>query len=66
MNIRCEKKAKDSDYIWLATNNFIKQKGNLKLLDGIGSLTIKELNYLIIESSGYDQIITSITFNSIY
>lgn len=50
----CEKKAKDSDYIWLATNNFIKQKGNLKLLDGIGSLTVKELNYLIIESSGYN------------
>ncbi|KAG2195129.1 hypothetical protein INT47_006993 [Mucor saturninus] len=40
----CEKKAKDSDYIWLATNNFTREKGNVKLLDGIGSLTITDLN----------------------
>ncbi|KAI8058685.1 uncharacterized protein B0P05DRAFT_478723 [Gilbertella persicaria] len=38
----CEKKAKDSDY------------GSLKLLDGIGRLVDKELNYLLIESSGFN------------
>lgn len=38
----CEKKkAKVSDYICLATNNFIKHKGDLKPFDGIGSLTVK-------------------------
>ncbi|KAL7324886.1 hypothetical protein PS15p_210018 [Mucor circinelloides] len=31
----CEKKAKDSDYLWLASNNFKREKGNIKLLDGI-------------------------------
>lgn len=33
--------------------NHAGSTGNLKLLDGIGRLTAKELNYLIIESSGY-------------
>ncbi|KAI8968524.1 hypothetical protein BDF20DRAFT_828362, partial [Mycotypha africana] len=50
----CEKKAKDSDYVWLVTNNFVKDKGSLKLLDGIGKLVDKELNYLLIESSGFN------------
>ncbi|RCI04866.1 hypothetical protein CU098_000452, partial [Rhizopus stolonifer] len=50
----CEKKAKDSDYVWLVSNNFAKNKGSLKLLDGIGRLVDKELNYLLIESSGFN------------
>ncbi|KAI9031879.1 hypothetical protein CLU79DRAFT_694050 [Phycomyces nitens] len=48
----CEKKAKDSDYLWLVSNNFAKDKGTIKLLDGIGRMVDKELNYLLIESSG--------------
>lgn len=44
---KCEKKAKDSDYLWLVSNSFKMEKGNIKLLDGIGRL-------VLIESSGYD------------
>ncbi|KAI8878299.1 hypothetical protein K501DRAFT_297732 [Backusella circina FSU 941] len=50
----CEKKAKDSDYLWLMSNNFKREKGNIKLLDGVGRLVDKELNYLMIESSGFN------------
>ncbi|KAI8639055.1 hypothetical protein BD408DRAFT_435511 [Parasitella parasitica] len=51
----CEKKVKDSDYVWLVSNNFVKDKGCLKLLDGIGRLVDKELNYILIESSGFNK-----------
>ncbi|KAI9486311.1 MAG: hypothetical protein EXX96DRAFT_39065 [Benjaminiella poitrasii] len=53
---RCEKKAKDSDYVWLVSNDFAKEKkNNLKLLDGVGRLIANDtLNYFLIESSGFD------------
>ncbi|KAL9540791.1 hypothetical protein MBANPS3_009486 [Mucor bainieri] len=50
----CEKKAKDSDYVWLVSNDFSKEKrDNLKLLDGVGTLVNTKSTYLLMESSGY-------------
>ncbi|CAO3608356.1 unnamed protein product [Mucor hiemalis] len=50
----CERKAKDSDHVWLVSNNFNKEKeNNLKLLDGVGQMTVNNImNYLLLESSG--------------
>ncbi|GAN10206.1 hypothetical protein MAM1_0330d09744 [Mucor ambiguus] len=43
----CEKKAKDTDYVWLVSNDFSKEKkDNLKLLDGIGTLAKTDSTYL--------------------
>lgn len=54
LSYRCEKKAKDSDYVWLVSNDFAREKkNNLKLLDGVGRLVMNEtLNYFLMESSG--------------
>ncbi|KAL9538348.1 hypothetical protein PS6_011580 [Mucor atramentarius] len=50
----CEKKAKDADYVWLVSNDFSKEKkDNLKLLDGVGTLTKIDSTYLVMESSGF-------------
>ncbi|KAG2203503.1 hypothetical protein INT47_008230 [Mucor saturninus] len=55
---RCEKKATDSDYVWLVTNNFTRErKDSMKLLDGVGQMTISHImNYLLMESSGQVEI----------
>lgn len=52
-NDRCEKKAKDADYVWLVSNDFTKErKDNLKLLDGVGRVVMNDMNYFLMESSG--------------
>ncbi|KAL4214313.1 hypothetical protein AB4K20DRAFT_1793026 [Rhizopus microsporus] len=50
-----KKKAKDSDYVWLASNDFTKdRKDTLKLLDGVGHFVMNDmLNYPLMESSGF-------------
>jgi hypothetical protein len=44
INFRCEKKARDSDYLWLVKNDFKKEKGVVKLLDGIGKMIDQDFN----------------------
>ncbi|OBZ89730.1 hypothetical protein A0J61_02221 [Choanephora cucurbitarum] len=60
----CEKKAKDADYVWLVSNDFSKRnKDNLKLIDGVGTLTKINSTYLLMESSGFNH--TSVVSHSL-
>ncbi|KAG2198734.1 hypothetical protein INT47_005419, partial [Mucor saturninus] len=54
IQLKCEKKAKDADYVWLVSNDFSKEKkDNLKPLDGVGTLAKVDSTYLVMESSGF-------------
>ena len=49
------KRADNSDYVCLMANDFYKGKGNLKPLDGVGSMVVNNLiGFFLIESSGFD------------